>query len=104
MNNIYQGDTKVHKAKIQTYRTQFEGLEMQEEENIASYFQRVEEVVNTMRGLGDAVQEAIVVQKVLRSLSAWFNPKFSAIEVKENLDALKLDETHGILISYKMRT
>ena len=53
LKNIYQGDTKVKKEKLRTYRTQFEGLKMKEEDDIAAYFQRVEEVVNTMRGLGE---------------------------------------------------
>jgi hypothetical protein len=31
---VYQGDNKVKKAKIQTYRTQFENMKMKEVENI----------------------------------------------------------------------
>ena len=32
---IYEGDTKVKKGKLQTYRAQFENLKMKEEERIA---------------------------------------------------------------------
>ena len=28
LNNVYKGDSKVQKAKLQTYRSQFEGLKM----------------------------------------------------------------------------
>jgi hypothetical protein len=36
--NIYEGDSKVKAAKLQTYRGQFEQLNMKEDENIAAYF------------------------------------------------------------------
>ena len=58
-NNVYKDDSKVQKAKLQTYRSQFEGLKMMEEENIVAYLQRVEEVVNTMRGLGEEIKVVV---------------------------------------------
>ena len=53
LKNVYEGDRKVKGEKIQTYRRQFEHLMMKEEENIAAYFLRLDEIVNTMRGLGE---------------------------------------------------
>jgi hypothetical protein len=38
LQNIYEGDSKVKEAKLQTYRGQFEKLKMKEDENIAAYF------------------------------------------------------------------
>jgi hypothetical protein len=38
LQNIYEGDSKVKEAKLQTYRGQFEQLKLKEDENIASYF------------------------------------------------------------------
>ena len=70
---------------------------------VMNYFQRVEEVVNTMRGLREEVQEATTVQMVLRYISVRFNPKVSAIKDRENIDTIKLNEVHGILIGYKLR-
>ena len=60
-------------------------------------------VINTMRGLWDEVQEVMIVQKVLRSLSARFNPKVSAIEDRENIDTLKLVELHGLSLTTKWK-
>jgi hypothetical protein len=51
LRNIYEGDTKVKEAKLQTYRGQFEQLKMKEDENIAAYFFRVDEAVNAIIGL-----------------------------------------------------
>jgi sirohydrochlorin ferrochelatase len=73
--NIYEGDTKVKEAKLQTYRGQFEQLKMKEDENIAAYFLRVGKTVNSIIGLGEEIQESVIVQKVLRSLPMRFNPK-----------------------------
>ena len=38
LRNIYEGDSKVKTAKLQTYRGQFEQLKMKEDEDIAAYF------------------------------------------------------------------
>ena len=56
LKNIYEGDEKVKGAKIQTYRGKFEHLKMKEEENIAAYFLRVDEVVNIIRRLGENIE------------------------------------------------
>jgi hypothetical protein len=38
LRNIYEGDSKVKVAKLQSYRGQFEQLKMKEDEDIAIYF------------------------------------------------------------------
>ena len=55
LENIYAGDSKVKRAKLQTLKAQFEGLKMKEEENISEYFERVDNIVNVVRGLGQEV-------------------------------------------------
>lgn len=64
---------------------QYETLMMNEEESIATYLLRVDEVVNSIKGLGEEIEETIIVQKVLMSLSSRFNPKISAIEEMKDL-------------------
>eukprot|EP00253_Pinus_taeda_P029298 PITA_29298 len=78
---------KVKRAKLQTLRIQYETLKMYNDESVANYFLRVDEVVNCMKNLGEEIIEAIVVvvEKVLRSLSSKFESKVSAREEKENL-------------------
>ncbi len=76
---------------------------MTEDENVIAYFQRAEQVVNIMRGIGEDVDEKVVVQKVLRSLPSKFNLKVSSIEDRPTLDQLKLNELQGILTAYEMR-
>ena len=39
-------------SKRQTYKRQFENLKMKEEENIAEYILRVDEIANAIRDIG----------------------------------------------------
>jgi hypothetical protein len=104
LRNIYEGDTKVKATKLQTYRGQFEQLKMKEDENIAAYFLRVDETMNAIIGLGEEIEESVIVQKVLRSLPMRFNPKISTLEERSDLNSISMDELHGIFTTYEMRT
>jgi hypothetical protein len=103
LRNIYEGDTKFKDAKLQTYRGQFEQLKMKEDENIASYFLRVDEIVNAIIGLREEIEESVIIQNVLRSLPMRFNPKISTLEERSDLNSISMDELHGIFTSYEMR-
>ena len=52
---------KVKRAKIQDFKTQFESLKMKEEENISECFERIEEIVNAIQGLGAEFEENEIV-------------------------------------------
>jgi hypothetical protein len=103
LQNIYEGDSKVKKAKIQTYRGQFEQLKMKEDESIATYFLQVDETVNAIIGLGEEIKESVIIQKVLRSLPMIFDPKISTLEERSDLNSISMDELHGIFTAYEMR-
>jgi len=77
---------------------------MKEEDDIVRYIQRVDEVVNTMRGLGEIIDESKVVEKILRSLPTRSDSKVSTIEEIKYFDTLSTDALHGILTAYEMRT
>ncbi|XP_057821433.1 uncharacterized protein LOC131034089 [Cryptomeria japonica] len=59
LKNAYEGDEKVKKVKLQTHGMQFFSLKMKEEENVAAYFLRVDEVVNSLKGLGGKVDGSL---------------------------------------------
>jgi hypothetical protein len=99
----YEGNEKVKDAKLQTYRLQFEQLKMKDDETIGKYFLRVEELVNAMRGLGEKIEEAFLVQKILRSLPDRFNPKVSSIEEINDLKTPPIDQLLGTMTAYEMR-
>jgi hypothetical protein len=70
---------------------------------ITTYLFCVDEIVNTIRRIGEKVEESMIVQKVLRSLPLRFDAKVFAIEEMEHIDSLTMDELHGILTRYEMR-
>jgi hypothetical protein len=79
LKNIYEGDPKVKQVKLQRHRAEFENLKINEKEDIATYLLRVDEVVNAIKGLGEELDESLVVQKVLRSLILKYDAKVSAL-------------------------
>jgi hypothetical protein len=52
---------------------------MKEDEYIVTYLLRVDEIVNTIKGLRVEVDKSMVVQKVLRSLHMTSDPKISSL-------------------------
>ena len=76
---------------------------MKEDEIVSKYFLRIEEILNSMKGLGEKFDEAFLVHKILRYLPERFNPKVSAIEEFIDLKTLPVDQILGILIAYEMR-
>jgi len=64
---------------------------------------RVNEVINTIRGLREKIEDSIIVKKVLCSLPQIFDSKVSAIEEAKDLNTFNMDEMHGSLIAYEMR-
>lgn len=101
--SIYQGDDKIKEAKLQQLRTIFESLKMNEEEKIEEYFLRVDEKINSMRGLGETIEDKIVIKKVLRSLPSRYDSKVTVIEEAKDLKKISVDELHGSLTTYEMR-
>ena len=101
---ILEGESKVKESKLQTYKGQFESLKMKEEENIGEYLLHVDEVVNVIRWLGGKLKENEVVRKVIRTLPMRYDPNVSNLEERDDLKKVTMDELHGILTMYEMRT
>ena len=76
---------------------------MHNEEIIASFFLRLDDIVNRMRNLSQTITDTTMVEKVLRSLTPKFESKVSAIEEKQDLQTLTIVQLHGILTSCEMR-
>lgn len=53
---------------------------MLSDKSIASFFLRVDEIIHSLRNLGDDVKYLMLVEKILRYLTPKLNSKFSMIE------------------------
>jgi hypothetical protein len=67
LETIYATDTKVKRAKLQTLKVQYEGLKMKDEENIFEYFERVDNIINSIRRLGVEVSDNELVEKITKN-------------------------------------
>jgi hypothetical protein len=76
---------------------------MKQEENRAEYIQRVDEMVNSIKALGEDLKDQPIFQKLLRSLPMRYDSNISTLEEKPNLDNITMDELHGILTVYETR-
>ena len=72
---------------------------MHNDESIANYFLRIDEIVNRMKNLGEEIKEVTLVEKVLKSLSTKFESKVSTIEEKQDLQNITSANTAHITIS-----
>ena len=57
LRSIYEGNDEVKKSKLKTLLAQFESVKMKEEEDVSTYFLRVDEIVNSITGLGALIKE-----------------------------------------------
>ncbi|GAU24662.1 hypothetical protein TSUD_322700 [Trifolium subterraneum] len=86
----------VKKVRLQTYKRQFELLQMEEKESVGDFVTRVTKLVNLMKGCGETMNDQSVVEKILRSLT----PRFDivvAIEEFKDLSSTTIEEIQGIL-------
>jgi hypothetical protein len=97
---------EIQKSKQQSFKLtgQLEQLKIKEDKDIAAYFLQVDEIVNAIIGLGEEIEESVIVQKILRSLPMRLNPKISELEERSDLGSISMDKLHGIFTTYEMRT
>ena len=75
---------------------------MNENENVAYYFLHFDEVVNSIEGLGEIMDNKVVVRRILISLLMRFGVEVSVLEEREDSKNDIMDELHGILTTQEM--
>ena len=85
-------DTKLHMLT-----TKFEELKMGDDKSFDSFYGKLKEIVIVKLKLGEKIEDAKVVRKILRSLSESFRAKVTAIEESKDLDEIKIQELIGSL-------
>lgn len=80
LGNIYEGDLKVKKAKLQTYRMRFESLIMKEDETITKYLRIFETMTNLIKSIDLKFEDEVIFQKIMGYLPTRFYPNASVIK------------------------
>ncbi|KAF2282875.1 hypothetical protein GH714_043359 [Hevea brasiliensis] len=92
MKKKYQGNARAKRAQLQTLRCEFETLRMKSGETVSEYFSR------TM-----AIEDVVIVEKILRSMLPKFNFVICSIEESKDLDTLSIDELQNSLLVHEQK-
>ena len=101
MKTRFQGDEKVRNAQLQILRRDFEVLEMKTGESITDYFSRVVLVCNNMSNLGESMEDAKIVEKILRTLPERWNFVVCSIEVSKDIKSLSVNQLRSELLVHE---
>jgi len=63
---------------------------MHDDESIAIFFLRVDEIVNSMKNIGDVIKDATIVENILSSLTPKFDSKVFTIKEMQHLKSLTI--------------
>ena len=85
MKQKYQGSTRVRRAQLQALRREFEVLEMKEGETVDDYFAWTITIVNKMKVHGEKMEQIIIIEKILRSMTSRFAYVVCSIEESNDL-------------------
>lgn len=99
----YQGTARVKRAQLQALRKEFEMLHMKEGESVNVYFARTLTIANKMRIHGEKMGDVVIIEKILRSMTATFNYVVCSIEESNDLDTLSIDELQSSLLVHEQR-
>ena len=97
LETTYEGTKKVKDMKLQMLTTKFEKLKMGDDESFDSFYGKLNEIVIAKLNLGEKIEDAKVVRKILKSLLESFQAKVIAIEESKDLDEIKIQELIGSL-------
>ncbi|CAL8992700.1 unnamed protein product, partial [Prunus brigantina] len=96
----YQATTRVERAQLQALHREFEILTMKEGESITNYF---ETIANKMRINGEQMEDVIIVEKILRSMTSKFAYVVCSIEESKDVTELSIDELQSSLLVHEQR-
>ncbi|XP_050909304.1 uncharacterized protein LOC127123091 [Lathyrus oleraceus] len=99
----FEGDSKVRTVKLQSLKRDYENERMKENESLNEYFNRLSKLVNQMKPHGDTIDDLIIVDKNLISLTEKFDPMVNVIEETNDLLTMYVQGLTESLRSYEQR-
>lgn len=98
-----QGADRVRKARVQTLKAEFESLRMDDSDKLDDFYMKFNGLVSTIRALGEEMNEAYVVKKLLRAVPPRFLQIASTIEKFGDVERMSVEETIGSLQAHLER-
>ncbi|XP_019435116.1 PREDICTED: uncharacterized protein LOC109341628 [Lupinus angustifolius] len=99
----YVGASQLKKFRLQTMRKEYELMQVEEDEGIADIFTRLITHINAMKACREKIEDAIIVEKVLRSVTPRFDNDVITIEESGRVENMKVEELQGSLEAHEQR-
>ncbi|GJX38345.1 zinc finger, CCHC-type containing protein [Tanacetum coccineum] len=97
------GADLVQKARLQTLRSELETLKIKPTEKVSDFGGKLSSIKAKFRGLGENLEDKILVRKLLNSAPKKFLPIVATIEQYQDLDEMSFEEAIGRLTAYEER-
>ena len=93
----------MRRAQLQALRREFEVLEMKEGETMDNYFSWILTIVNKMKVQREKMEQIIITEKILRSMTSIFAYVVCSIEKSNDLSQFTIDELQSSLLVHEQR-
>ncbi|XP_074362402.1 uncharacterized protein LOC141702668 [Apium graveolens] len=103
IKTLCQGANKVKNARIQTLKSEFKAMTMEEDMIIDDYHMKMNGIVTNFISLGEKVDESYTVKKKFRAMPSKFLQMTSIIDQFEDLDTMTKEEAVGSLKAHEER-
>ncbi|XP_074323732.1 uncharacterized protein LOC141660642 [Apium graveolens] len=103
IKTLCQGAEQVKKAQVQTLKTEFEALCMNESDQLDDFYLKLNGLASNIRALGEEIKESYIVKKLLRAMPTRFLQITSTIEQFGDLDKITVKEAMGSLKAHDER-
>ncbi|GJS08434.1 zinc finger, CCHC-type containing protein [Tanacetum coccineum] len=97
------GADLVQKARLQTLRSELETLRIKPNEKVSDFGGRLSSIMAKFKGLGETLEDKVLVRKLLNSVPKKFLPIVATIEQYQDLDEMSFEEAVGRLTAYEER-
>ncbi|BAT89965.1 hypothetical protein VIGAN_06111300 [Vigna angularis var. angularis] len=99
----HAGGEKIKKVKLQMLRRQYELMQMDDNDKVSEYFNKILSIINQMKDYGEAISDLMIIEKIMRSLPQRFDYIVVAIEESRDQEKLKTGELQSSLEAHEMR-
>jgi uncharacterized protein with ATP-grasp and redox domains len=101
--SYHEGGERVKKVKLQSFRKQYEMLQMDEDQKVRDYFSKLLAIVHQMQNCGENITDQMVVEKVLRSLNQKFDFIVVAIEETKDMSTMRIEDLQSSLEAHEIK-
>jgi hypothetical protein len=103
LERCHTGGTKVKKVKLQALRRQYEHVEMEDQEKVEDFFNRVRVITNSMAQNGESISDQQFCEKILRSLPPRFDYIVCTVEETKDVATMTPAELLSTLQARELR-